>query len=218
MNILRLLPILTLLTLVFTKEFNSDYFKFGEPKITRVSSIPYELFNKTYYLQKVQGNIDLNQIVNIAENTWNFIKSNQASIDFTENYANAVPNGISDWTQLENWHDPVSNCFRVDYTNPFGMRVVSFTYCVLFTPGGDYNGVGQYLNHIQIIPSDINVSWGFKLDAITSVPSVMNTGSSDNPIASAEVHMHYSVTSAVKKDSQESVFYVKGDGSFQQLD
>lgn len=217
MNILKLLPIFTLLSLVFSKEFNNDYFKFGEPKITRIPSIPYNLFNHSYHLQKVQGNVDLNQIVNIAANTWSFIQANKPISDFTENFANAVPLGVSNWTQLENWQDPVSNCFRVDYTNGFGMTVVSFTYCVVFTPGGDYNGVGKYLNYIQIIPSDINISWGYKLDAITSVPSVTNSGSSDNPIASAEVHMHFSVTSATKKDSQEHAYYVKGDGSFQQL-
>jgi hypothetical protein len=198
----------------------SDYYEnhltFGAPMTTK---IPYKfhISSEPYNYTQVQGKIDLNQIVNIAEDAWKFIDANKPIVDVNTNFANAVPQGITDWTQMEGWQDPMSQCFQVEYTNGFGMNVVGFTYCVVYTPGGDYNGKGLYLNRIQIIPSDIQVSWGYKLDAMTSVPSIANSGSTDNPVASAEVHMKFSVTTAIKKDSQEHAYYVKGDGSFMSL-
>lgn len=207
-----------LLSIAFGFPISNDvrYMNFGSPITTR---IPNKLSFKIepYNLTQVSSKFDLNQVVNIAENAWNFIQANQPTLDVQTNYANAIPSGFTDWTQLENWKDPMSQCFQVDYKNGFGMNVVGFSYCVVYTPGGDYQGKGLYLDHIQIIPSDIQVSWGYKLDAVTSVPSVSNSGSSDNPVASAEVHMKFSVSTALKKDSQEHAYYMKGDGSFMSL-
>jgi hypothetical protein len=58
---------------------------------------------------------------------------------------------------------------------------------------------------------------GYTLDAVTSVPSVVNSGSSSNPIAGAEVHMKFMVSSALKKETQEHVYFVKGDGTFKTI-
>jgi hypothetical protein len=193
-----------------------NYLTFGKPSLIKV---PFIQLNspKPYNHTLVKGDIDLSTIENIGQSVWNFIQANRPSVDIQTNFANAVPTGITDWTQLEGWQDPVSNCYQITYKNGFDMTVVSFTYCVVFTPGGDYNGTGQYLNHIQIIPSDINVDWGYTLNAVTSISSVINAGSHSNPIAAAEVHMKYIISTSIKKDSVENVYYVKGDGSFTSL-
>ncbi len=191
-----------------------NYLTFHKPTITK---IPFFNFNPSfgpYNQTKIKGEIDVGTIENIGQSLWNFIQSNKPCVDINSNFANAFPSGITDWTQLEGWQDPISNCYQISYKNGFQMEVVRFSYCVIFTPGGDYNGVGQYLNHIQIIPSDIQVDWGYTLNAVSSIPSVVNAGTSSNPIAGAEVHMKYSVSTAIKKDSGENVYYVKGDGSF----
>jgi hypothetical protein len=200
-----------------SNNYYQTHLTFGAPMTTRLPYRFHHITPEPYNYTQVEGKIDLNQIVNIAENTWNFIEANKPTVDINTNFANAVPLGVTNWTQLENWQEPMSQCFQVEYTNGFGMNVVGFTYCVVYTPGGDYNGKGLYLNHVQIIPSDIQVSWGYKLDAVTTVPSISNSGSTDNPVASAEVHMKFSVTTAIKKDSQEHAYYVKGDGSFMSL-
>jgi hypothetical protein len=217
---MNLFFLFSLFSFVFSKECllcsDPTYLTFGKPIVYQVP-VKQNFYLEPYNFTKVEGKIDWNTIENIAQNTWSFIQANKAVIDINSNYANAVPSGVTDWTQLENWSDPISQCFQIDYTNGFGMTVVSYTYCVVYTPGGDYNGVGQYLNHIQIVPSEIQVSWGYTLNAITSVPSVFNKGTSSNPIAAAEVHMQFTVSTAIKKDIQEHVYYVKGDGSFEHV-
>jgi hypothetical protein len=80
--------------------------------------------------------------------------------------------------------------------------------------GGSYQGKGKYLSQIQVIPNKINVAWGYSLSAQTSIPTVLNMGTSDNPIAGAEIHLSYQVDTILKKQQFDWVFFAKGDGSF----
>jgi hypothetical protein len=70
----------------------SDYYEnhltFGAPMTTK---IPYKfhISSEPYNYTQVQGKIDLNQIVNIAEDAWKFIDANKPIVDVNTNFANA---------------------------------------------------------------------------------------------------------------------------------
>jgi len=55
------------------------------------------------------------------------------------------------------------------------MNVVDFTFRVVFLYGGNYQGKGKYLTGITVIPSNVDVMWGYKFDCKVSIPDTVNS-------------------------------------------
>lgn len=161
--------------------------------------------------------IDLDTVINLGKKIWVIIDANKPVVDVHTDTANALPKGAQSWQDLANWQAPVSKLFHVTYRNLFRMKVVDFSYRVLYTYGGTANGKGQYLTNVTIVPAELNVAWGYYFSAQALVPNVTNAGSSEDPIAAAELMLRYTVKTTLKHSEVTSSFYVRGDGNFKDL-
>ena len=161
---------------------------------------------------QVVGLID--QIVNLVDKVFTLIAKNQPVVNINVNYANAVPYGISHWTQLQGWKTPAVKRYQLTYKNPYGAKVVDITYQLHYTYGGNYNGVGQFLTGVTIEPVKVNTAWGYTVDMTAEVPdsTIVNVGTAENPIAAMQVKLKYSVHTIVKDIQSEVIFYVQGNG------
>src|SRR5207245_463280 len=99
----------------------------------------------------------------------------------------------------------------------FGMTAVDLTYRVAFTYGGGVNGKGRYLSNISLVPANLSVIWGFNVNAQAAIPNVTNAGTTDQPVAAAEVQLQWTVKTVMKEDRQSTSYYVRGDGYFKDL-
>lgn len=157
--------------------------------------------------------IDWALVINTAEKVWTFIEKNKAVENYEKHNANAIPKGVTSPFEMEYWSSPTTRSYNVVYKNLLGITVLDLTYTVSFSYGGSYQGKGKYLDNITIIPTHVSVAWGFTLTAQVTVPSVINQGSTSNPVAGATINLNYKLSALNTQESMES-FFVNGNGGF----
>jgi len=161
----------------------------------------------------------IGNIVNLAQKIWSIIQENQPVVNITTNYANAVPYGTSNWTQLENWSKPATKKYSFSMKNAFGSEVVKIAYQVDYTYGGNYNGKGKFLTGVTIEPLSVTTAWGYKVNLTSEVPdsTVANVGTQSDPVASMQVQLDWTVHTALKDTTSKAIYYVQGDGLLQEM-
>lgn len=161
----------------------------------------------------------LDQIVNLVDKVFTIIAKGQPVVNINVNYANAVPYGISHWTQLQGWKAPMTKRYGFYCKNLYGMKVVDVEYQVHYTYGGNYNGVGKYLTGVTVEPLKVDTAWGYNVDMVAEVPdsTITNVGTAENPIAAMQVQLRYKIHTIIKDSQEKEIFYVRGDGQFKHL-
>ena len=154
------------------------------------------------------------------EKIWDLIAKNQPVVNIKVNYANAVPFGITHWTQLQGWSKPSTKKYAFAFKNLYGMEVCKVVYQVHWTYGGNYQGKGKFLTGVTVEPLSVNAAWGYNVDMTAEVPdsTIANVGPTANPIASMQVQLKWKVHTIVKDIQEKAVYYVQGDGLMQPLD
>jgi len=156
-------------------------------------------------------------IVNLGNLAWNVIEANKASENVNASSANALPASAKSWEELAGWQIPVVQEYEKDYHDMFGLKAVKIKYRVHYTYGGSLNGNGLYLTDISVEPSDISVDFGYTVSMTASVPNVVNMGTAENPIAAAELLLDIKVSTLFSSDDVSMNYFVKGDGSIQEI-
>ncbi len=161
----------------------------------------------------------LDNIVNLADKIWTLIEKNQPVVNISVKYANAVPYGLSHWSQLQGWSSPATKKYSFSMKNGLGGQVVKVTYQVHYTWGGNYNGKGKFLTGVAVEPLNVETAWGYKVSLASEVPdsTVANVGSSDNPIAAMQVQLKWTVHTAIKDVTSKAIYYVRGDGRLEEM-
>ncbi len=188
------------------------------PGVNGTAADPNEQFNNTInQINQTVGTLD--NIVNLAEKIWNIIEKNQPVVNITTNYANAVPYGMSHWTQLQGWNKPATKKYSFSMKNGFGSQVVKVTYQVHYTYKGNFNGKGQFLTGVTVEPLNVETAWGYKVTLVSEVPdsTVANVGTSDDPIAAMQVQLKWTVHTAIKDITSKAIYYVRGDGQLEEI-
>jgi hypothetical protein len=163
--------------------------------------------------------VDLDSIINIAAKIWAIIEKNKPVVNINTTYATAVPEGIKNWGQLSGWKPPQGTIYAFVAKNKYGARMVDVKYQVLRTYGGSYKGKGQYLTAVTIEPLLVEVGWGYKFDLNAEVPdsSIINVGTSEDPLAGMLAILKWRIQTVVQDTSGRSVYYVQGNGLFKEM-
>jgi hypothetical protein len=162
--------------------------------------------------------VTVDRIINIGKKLWAILEAGRPAVNVQSYTANALPQGLTCWSDLAGWNVPESKVYKVTYKNGFGVDVVTFSYRVTYTAGGNLNGVGKYLTNATIQPADLHVGWGFNLNAQAEVPSVFNTGTKEQPVAGMQMLMKWKVDSVVSNNQSTETFYVGGDNTMKHLE
>ncbi|KHD89430.1 MAG: hypothetical protein OM95_03440 [Bdellovibrio sp. ArHS] len=153
----------------------------------------------------------VDQIINIGKKIFNVINAGRPVVNINLDTANALPKGLTCWSDLSGWNMPQSKVYNVQYENGFGMTVVDFTYRVTYTAGGSADGIGKYITNATFQPANVSVGWGFQLDATAVIPSVFNTGSKRDPVAGMQMNMEWKVTSPMAHEQSTETYFVSGE-------
>lgn len=161
----------------------------------------------------------IDKIVNLMQKIFNIIKENQPVVDITTNYANAVPFGTSHWTQLQGWNKPSTKKYAFSMKNKFGSEVVKVVYQVHYTDNGNFQGKGKFLTGVTIEPISVTTAWGYNVTLVSEVPdsTIANVGTHDDPIASMQVQLKWTVHTILKDVTAKNIYYVQGDGFLQEI-
>lgn len=157
----------------------------------------------------------VDRIINIGRKIWTIIDENKPIVDIRTQYAAAVPDGITHWSQLTGWDIPAATTYGFTAKNAYGGTVVNVRYAVLRTTGGAYKGKGRYLTGVTIEPLRVDVAWGYKVTITAEAPSVTNADKTgENPLAGMMLNIKWRIQTPIKDAQGTGVYYVRGDGMF----
>ena len=163
--------------------------------------------------------VAIDQIVNIGLKVWNMVVENKPVVKVESKYAVALPMGVKSAVELSGWSRPKSYVISFYFENLYGIDVISVRYRVTYVYGGSYQGRGKYLAAVYAIPERVDVMWGFSFNMQAYVPdaTVVNVGTSANPIAALQLKVSWSASSILKEIDGTDVYYIQGDGYFKEI-
>lgn len=162
--------------------------------------------------EELPGVGEFNSIIAIGEKVWKIIEAGRPVVSFKAPVVHALPYNTICWHQLERWQAPRTSLWEIAYKNKFAMKVVTFRFRVSYTPGGQYDGKGQYLANVTVMPASVDVAWGFDFNAEVQVGRTMNLGTRDSPQAGMQLMVMWNVKSMLKESLASESFFVQGDG------
>ncbi len=118
---------------------------------------------------------------------------------------------------MEGFSIPVSKNYTAKITNGLGKEVVSFTYQVIYSYGGSYNGTGKYLTGVSIIPGSVRTSYGWDFNATMKVSGIMNHGSRAEPVAGVLLTVKYQMNSRSNAFERNDTIHITGAGQLKSM-
>lgn len=155
-------------------------------------------------------------LVNAGKAIWSIVESGKPSSQIQSNFAYGIPHYV-EWQSLDGWKAPVARDFDFAYKNFLGMETVKFTYRIHYTYGGRYKGNGQYLTNVTVKAAKVYLFWGSKLSANAEVPSVMNVGTIEDPIAGMMLLISWQASSLFSHFEDSMSYFIRGEGSLEAL-
>jgi hypothetical protein len=119
---------------------------------------------------------------------------------------------------MANWSLPTTKHYKIVYKNGWGSDVVTFVYSVTYQYNGTFEGKGKYLTGIRASARQIDVAWGFDVDASSQLLQISNVGTSENVIAAATLEISYTVKNWTRTNTNIVSYFVTGDGRMYKLD
>lgn len=165
-----------------------------------------------------QLEVEIDTIINIGQKIWAIVEAGRPVVNVQLNSASAMPEGIQGWQQLAGWKTPRSSTYRVYYKNVYGMKVVDFSYRVMFTYGGNFNGQGRYVTGATILPAALDVAWGYNFNAAVEIPTVINMGTVENPVGGIQMNVNWDVGTVLRRSQTRNSYFVNGLGQMKTLE
>ncbi len=156
---------------------------------------------------------DVSKWISLGSKLWDIVKDNQPIVNVVTQTVSVLPEAQMDWRKMATWKGPVAKSYTLAAKNLYGATVISHTYTVAFHHGGSIGGRGQFLANATIIPTNVNVSWGFKLNSNVKVGEPLNTGTTEQPVPGVDLGLEWSMSSMLKKTQGVDQFYIRGDGT-----
>ncbi len=159
-------------------------------------------------------------LVALGEDVYNLVIKGKPNVKTDYAPISVIPkvNGEpADILETENWKMPKSVTYELVYENVYGMDVVTFRYSLIYSYGGSYNGKGQYLTAVQVIPEQVSVLFGYDFSAKMKLGGIANHGTRDNPLAAATIILEHEVRTVVKGSLSTAAFQVVGNGNYKKI-
>jgi hypothetical protein len=162
--------------------------------------------------------VDLTQWITLGQKVWQVIVENSAVANVSTQRISVLPAAQQNWLEMENWRGPAVHTFTLSAQNGFGATVISHTYTLAFNYGGQLGGKGAFIANATMIPTAIDVSWGFKLNSKLEVGEPVNMGSKESPRPGVELSIKWDTNSIIGSPLKGTEsFFIKGDGTAMNL-
>jgi hypothetical protein len=162
-------------------------------------------------LRQEREGIDWEAITNVGKQVWKVIQDNAPVANIQYDYATAMPRGITSAGDLDGFSDLTFQSWRLHGKNAFGATVYDVTYTLVHQYGGSYQGKGKYLATVSILPSNVEVLWGYTVNMKVATISTLNVGTAADPVGSASLEMSFNVKSLMKNATTTTLFQFRGD-------
>ncbi|GIQ85134.1 hypothetical protein KIPB_006761 [Kipferlia bialata] len=166
------------------------------------------------------GAVDIDNIVNMGSTLWTPLYNDNILPGPVDNaFAYAMPEGITNWTQLQSWGYNETLGYSSQWHNGDGDHTFDLNWDVKFLPHGTYHGDGEYLAFVSIEPTYFWAAKNIHVTVNVEAPAEpVNLGSYDDPLAGIEIKMD--IWTWYKKQPTGTFYYtwfVQGDGKWEML-
>tara|TARA_B100000925_G_scaffold291923_1_gene282533 strand:+ start:4303 stop:4983 length:681 start_codon:yes stop_codon:yes gene_type:complete len=191
-------------------DFEISHFEIVELPIDKSEEVKEKDF-----LQEVVYVVDT--LIAVGKKIYEVVDAGRPVVNAKFNNVSVLPkteggNLVNPFYDMAGWSAPVHKKYRITFKNLYGVEVISFTYGVSMQFGGKFNDTGAYILGANIYPEDLNVLWGWNLDANVETVSISNTSSLNDPVASLQLKLDGKVTTPLVENRFSHVFYLTGDG------
>jgi hypothetical protein len=160
-----------------------------------------------------EGNKIIDGLINMGSKIWTIVKAGKPVVNINIGpSANAIPQGVKCWDELEKWEIPSVLRVKSKFENLYGFSLAEFQFDVIYTHGGSFNGKGKYLTHVQVFPSDVYAFWMQEFNASVEIASLFNRGTKADPVAGMQVDVKWQLKNFLNEKQQSASVYVSGDG------
>lgn len=118
---------------------------------------------------------------------------------------------------LEGFSMPSEKNYSASVKNSVGKEVVKFTYKVVYSHSGSYNGTGKYLTGVNIIPGSVKTSFGWDFNASMKLSGMMNHGTKADPVAGVMVTIKYQMNSWSSALERNDTIHITGRGEIKNM-
>jgi hypothetical protein len=158
------------------------------------------------------------KLIAFGTKVWEIVKKGEPNLDLKlAKPISVMPNVQGEniaFSELESWSAPKVNSYFIEMKNLYGVALVSFRYNVAFQSNGTLKGKGRYITGLQVSATSVAVQWGVSFDAVSSLDSISNRGTSDDPVAGATMSLTYKTGTVFSKVVQTQNFHMTGSGEF----
>lgn len=209
-----------------TEEDNQSYYTISDARVVPVA-LDAELWEVPFLLAdagKHEGPgdvvITMDDLIAFGKAVWPLIEANRPVYDEQMSTSISVlppsDNGAA-FGKMSGWSAPKASVYDVIFTNLLGMEVIKFRYLLKYQYGGSLDGKGQYLTDVNIVPTSINVLWGFTFNARAKLVAISNRGTAEAPMAGVTLELTYETKNIFKFFRSSHTFHITGNGEFVHL-
>ncbi len=198
-------------SLAFAKEGSFRVRQIAEGPLSAKELVDYENTLREQCIERREG-FDLQQLITLGKEIWQIVKDGAPTVNFSSDVATVIPMGAECAFKMSNWSPPRSKTFEMVYKNKFGGEMIYFTYKVIYSFGGKYQGRGAYLANVSIHPVDIRLMWGQSFDAFVKTSKAINIGSEEEPVAGLEISLEWEIKNPVMETQSHRSYFVDGNG------
>ena len=175
---------------------------------------PYSSGNKNVLRDIV---LVVDTLIAVGKKVYAVVEAGRPVVNTKYNNVSVLPktedgNVVDAFYYMEGWSRPVHKKYKITYKNFYGVEVVSFTYGASMQYGGKYNGVGSYILGANIYADNLNVLWGWNLDASIQTVTISNVGNLDDPVGSLQLQLDVKVSTPINENNYSHVFHFSGKG------
>lgn len=199
------------------------YFQIKEVRVKELKR-PYEASYPMLAKSKSQKNmqnwgqifLEAKDIIAFGQTVYKIIIENKPELEGKYTPISVLPKSsqglIPDLNEMESWKGPITQHYEVVMENMLGMDVVTFNYLLHFYYQGTYQGVGNYIKGLIVIPEYVKVLPGFKLDANFNVVDMVNLSTTASPLPSITASLRMKIDGPLDITELVHTYQVIGDG------
>ena len=184
-----------------------------ELKSAEQTLLPPEENPETFTLIPLAAGVDPMAIADMITKLWAIVEDGKPVVNIDTKNATALPNAANNnWMTLTGWKAERTITYEVSTKNLMQMQTIDLIYQVKLRFGGGVDGKGQYIATARVVPTTVDVLWGYNLDVSVEVPAVVDLSTQTDPLASINLDVKYKISTVLRSYSETKSFEVRGDG------
>jgi len=193
---------------------NNNGDDFATFEVFQGDKLIYYKDNKNGTIQSILQNGE-SPIIAIGEKAWELVKNNKAVVDYSQDWAGAVPQEYEDdWTSLYGWENVKSEEFRFHYK--VGGDTVSelkwkYSWDAM---GKSADGKGAYVMNGGCLIEKLYARTGQTLTSDVVALSPLNYGTPEDPIGGINIQLSFTSASAFNSATTTCMVTIRGDKNY----